>query len=452
MNSFMIAFGLASIMLCIGTFLRAKIPFLRNMLVPASVIAGILGFIVMNLVAYFDINIGTDANMYTDIVNYLFTVSFISISLTSSDSSEEGAGKQIFKGALGMGLVWCLLYALSPLVGMGLIAVLGGAFDMEAIYGSMIQYGFAQGPGQAASYGALYEQYGFENAQMVGLAFAAIGFIVAFLVGIPAAKIGINRGIAKNCGKIDTSILKGYLKKDEQTNYMVKDTTVNSNIETLTFHFALIGVCYIGAIGVAKVFSLLPGFLGTSFSGLMFMNGMIAAYIVKFIMKKLKLDFLQENVLQSKITGWTADYLVVCAFMAVGFSVIGEWIVPILVEAAVITVITFFVCFYFGQRFGGSNDFERTLGLYGTSTGTVPSGISLIRIIDPEFKTNTAVELGVMNIVMFCSTPVYIILLAMASKTITLPIAMAGLAVCCVIYLIALKVTKCWGKKSFSWK
>ena len=452
MNSFMIAFGLASIMLCIGTFLRAKIPFLRNMLVPASVIAGILGFIVMNLVAYFDINIGTDANMYTDIVNYLFTVSFISISLTSSDSSEEGAGKQIFKGALGMGLVWCLLYALSPLVGMGLIAVLGGAFDMEAIYGSMIQYGFAQGPGQAASYGALYEQYGFENAQMVGLAFAAIGFIVAFLVGIPAAKIGINRGIAKNCGKIDTSILKGYLKKDEQTNYMVKDTTVNSNIETLTFHFALIGVCYIGAIGVAKVFSLLPGFLGTSFSGLMFMNGMIAAYIVKFIMKKLKLDFLQENVLQSKITGWTADYLVVCAFMAVGFSVIGEWIVPILVEAAVITVITFFVCFYFGQRFGGSNDFERTLGLYGTSTGTVPSGISLIRIIDPEFKTNTAVELGVMNIVMFCSTPVYIILLAMASKTITLPIAMAGLAVCCVIYLIALKLTKCWGKKSFSWK
>ena len=452
MNSFMIAFGLASIMLCIGTFLRAKIPFLRNMLVPASVIAGILGFIVMNLVAYFDINIGTDANMYTDIVNYLFTVSFISISLTSSDSSEEGAGKQIFKGALGMGLVWCLLYALSPLVGMGLIAVLGGAFDMEAIYGSMIQYGFAQGPGQAASYGALYEQYGFENAQMVGLAFAAIGFIVAFLVGIPAAKIGINRGIAKNCGKIDTSILKGYLKKDEQTNYMVKDTTVNSNIETLTFHFALIGVCYIGAIGVAKVFSLLPGFLGTSFSGLMFMNGMIAAYIVKFIMKKLKLDFLQENVLQSKITGWTADYLVVCAFMAVGFSVIGEWIVPILVEAAVITVITFFVCFYFGQRFGGSNDFERTLGMYGTSTGTVPSGISLIRIIDPEFKTNTAVELGVMNIVMFCSTPVYIILLAMASKTITLPIAMAGLAVCCVIYLIALKLTKCWGKKSFSWK
>ena len=450
MNSFMIAFGLASIMLCIGTFLRAKIPFLRNMLVPASVIAGILGFILMNLLAHFDINIGTDSVMYTDIVNHLFTISFISISLTSSDSGEGGSGKQIFKGALGMGTVWCLLYALTPLVGMGLIAGLGKFFNMDPIYGSMIQYGFAQGPGQAASYGALYESYGWENAAMVGLAFAAIGFIVAFLVGIPAAKMGINRGIAKNCGKIDHSILKGYLQKSEQTNYMVKDTTVNSNIETLTFHFALIGLCYIGAIGVAKVFSLLPGFLGTSFSGLMFMNGMIAAYIVKFIMKKLKLDFLQENVLQSKITGWTADYLVVCAFMAVGFSVIGDWIIPILVEAAIVTVITFSVCFYFGQRFGGSNDFERTLGLYGTSTGTVPSGISLIRIIDPEFKTNTAVELGLMNIIMFLSTPVYILLLAMASKTISLPITMGGLAVCCIVYLIILKLSKCWGKKTYS--
>lgn len=452
MNSFMIAFGLASIALCLGTYLRAKIPFFRNMLVPASVIAGIIGLIFMNVVAYLGINVGTDANMYTDIVNHLFTISFISISLTSSDSSESGAGKALFKGALGMGTVWCFLYALTPLVGMGLIAVLGKPFNMDTVYGSMIQFAFAQGPGQAASYGLLYEKAGFANAQMVGLTFAAIGFLVAFAVGIPAAKIGINRGIAKNCGKIDESILKGYLRKEEQTSYMVKDTTCNSNIETLTFHFALIGLCYIGAIGVSKVFSLLPGFLGDSFEGLMFMNGMIAAYIIKFIMKKLKVDFLQENVLQSKITGWTADYLVVCAFMAVGFSVIGNWLVPILVEAAIITVVTAFVCFYFGQRMGGSNDFERTLGLYGTSTGTVPSGIALIRIIDPEFKTNTAVELGIMNIVMFLSTPVYILLLAMTSGALSVPLTMAGLAVCCIIYLIVLKVTKCWGKKTFSWK
>jgi len=451
MNSFMVAFGLASIMLCIGTLFRAKIGFLRNMLVPASVIAGIIGVIFMNLIAYFDVNIGTDANMFTDIVNNLFTVSFISICLTGS-SGGEGTAKSIFKGALGMGLVWCLLYAITPLVGMLIVGGIGKGFDMEAIYGSMIPYAFTQGPGQAAAYGAVYESFGWENAAMVGVTFAAIGFVVAFLVGVPAAKLGVSRGIAKNCGEIDQSILKGYLKKDEQTNYMVKDTTCNSNIETLSFHFAVIGLCYILAIGISKILGLLPSFLGDAMEGLMFMNGMFAAYIVRFIMKKLGLVFLLEDTLQNKITGWTADYLVVCAFMAVGFSILGSWIVPMLIEAAIVTVITFVICFYFGKRLGGSHDFERTLGLYGTATGTVPSGIALVRIVDPEFKTTTAIELGLMNMVMLFSTPVYIVLLGMASGSISVPITMAALVGCAVIYLILLKVTKCWKKPTFTWK
>lgn len=452
MNSFMIAFGLASIALCIGAFLRAKIPFLRNMLVPASVIAGLLGVIFMNAMSHFQINIGTDTEMYGNIVNHLFTISFISICLTGASDNKDNTAKNIFKGALGMGTVWCLLYTITPLVGMIIIALIGGGFNMETIYGSLIPYAFTQGPGQAAAYGTIYESYGWENAAMVGMTFAAIGFVMAFLVGVPAAKLGISRGVAKNCGKIDDSILKGYLKKEEQTNYMVKDTTCNSNMETLTFHFALIGLCYVFALGIAKVMSLLPGFLGSSMSGLMFMNGMYAAYIVKFIMKKLKIDFLIEDTLQSKITGWTADYLVVCAFMAVGFNIIGQWIVPIVVEALIVTAITFCVCFYFGRRFGGSNDFERTLGLYGTSTGTVPSGIALVRIVDPEFKTSTAVELGLMNLVMMLSTPVYITLLAMASKTISVQVTMAILAAMTVVYMIVLKVTRCWRKPTFSWK
>ncbi len=161
---------------------------------------------------------------------------------------------------------------------------------------------------------------------------------------------------------------------------------------------------------------------------------------------------MQEDVLQTKITGWTADYLVVCAFMAVGFQVLGSWVVPIIVESLIITVVTFIVCFYFGQRIGGSNDFERTLGLYGTSTGTVPSGIALVRIVDPEFKTSTAVELGLMNLVMLLSTPVYLVLLAMASGDLSTMIAMLILAGLCIVYLIVMKLTGTWGKKTFDWK
>lgn len=449
--SFMMAFGWASIMLCAGVFLRAKISFLRNMLVPSSVIAGVIGLVFVNICLNWRFDFGTSTEMYTMIVDNLFTVSFISISLTKANT-EENTSKLIFRGAVALGLIWCLLYALTPILASVLVMLCGKSVEMDVAYGMLIQFAFCQGPGQSAAYGRIFEQYGWDNAAVVAITFAAVGFIAAFGAGIPAAKLGIKKGIAKHSGELDEKILKGYLKKSEQTEYMVKDTTCNSNIETLTFHFALIGVCYILAVMISKILSVIPGFLGTSMSSMMFMNGMYAAYIVKWLLKKFKIDFMQENVLQSKITGWTSDYLVVCAFMAISVNVINKWLIPILIVSFVITIVTFITCFYFGARIGGSNDFERSLGIYGTCTGTVPSGVSLVRIVDPNFKTTTGIELGACNVVMIASTPVYIIILAFASASLSLGHTIVGLLVCAAAYLVALKLTKSWGKKTYSWK
>lgn len=449
--NFMLAFGLASIMICLGVFLRAKVPFFRNMLVPASVIAGILGFILMNVIWSTNLDIGVDSSIFTEIVNQLFTVSFISISLTSAPKEGGASAKNMFRGALGLGTVWSLLYALTPLIAFGVVYLLKDLFSIDPIYGMLVQFAFCQGPGQAASFGLIFEQYGWANAASVAMLFASVGFIAAFFVGIPLAKRGIKKGIAKHCGQLDEQTLRGYLLRDEQQKAtMVKDTTINSNIETLGFHFSIIGLCYVLAIGIGKLFSLLPSFLGSSLSSMMFMNGMYAAYIVKFIMKKLKIDYLLENTLQSKITGWTSDYLVVFAFMAVSIQIIKQWLVPIAVVCVVITVVTLFVCLFFAQRFGGSNDFERLLGLYGTCTGTVPSGISLVRIVDPNFQTSTAVELGACNLVMLLCTPVYFIILAVAAGALNMGLSLILLAACVVVYLVILKATKLWGKKTFS--
>ncbi len=92
------------------------------------------------------------------------------------------------------------------------------------------------------------------------------------------------------------------------------------------------------------------------------------------------------------------------------------------------------------------------LPIYGTCTGTVPSGIALVRIVDPDFRTATGVELGACNLVMLASTPVYIIILAVASGSLGIMPAMLGLGACVLVYLAALKLLGVWGKKTFSWK
>ena len=145
--SFMMAFGWASIMLCIGMFLRARIFVFRNMLVPASVIAGIMGIIFINAAMGMGVAIGTDTEMYTSVANHLFTVSFISISLTSSPKGENNSARNVMKGAVSMGLIWCLLYGLTPLAATGVLYLMQGITDMNPGYGMLIQFAFCSGTG-----------------------------------------------------------------------------------------------------------------------------------------------------------------------------------------------------------------------------------------------------------------------------------------------------------------
>lgn len=451
---FMIAFGLASIMLCVGAIIRAKVPIIRKMLVPASVVAGVLGLVVMN--AGIITNVKSD--MYVDIVNYLFTITFISIGLTSNpkkDNKSSGSiGKSIAKGSIGLGFLWNLLYALTPAVGALVILGIGGFFGMDPVYGLLIPFAFAQGPGQAATFGTIMEQqYGIMNAATVGITFAAIGFLVCFLVGVPLVRYGIKRGLAKNMSQSNVKgfVERGYFLKDEKRESLGQETMFSGNMDTMTFHFAIIGLCFMMALGMAQIVSYIPG-VGATFSGMLFIYGMLAGYIVKFLMKKLRVDHMIDNTFQSKITGWSTDYLIVASFMAVPFSVVGDWMVPIITEVVVITSLSVVICIYFGKRLGGENDFERTVGLYGTVTGTVPSGIALVRIIDPSLRTSTAVELGLMNLPMVASFGTVLTILGIASGTLSLTMGILLLLAPIPIYLIVLKIFKVWGRKTYDFK
>lgn len=451
--SLMIAFGIASIMLLLGMLLRTKISFLKNMLVPSSVVAGLIGLIVMNTGLVVD----TDAEMYTSMVTFLFTLTFISIGLTSSSSPSKpgySAGKEVAKGSIGMAMIWNTLYALTPAIGAVVLLLIGGYFGMDTFYGLMLPFSFAQGPGQAATFGSIFEQqYGIENAVMVGLTFAVIGYIACFLIGVPLAKYGIKKGLAKNFdkGNMDSYIKRGYFLKDEKSSSMGNETVYSGNMDTMTFHFAIMGICFLIALGISELVSYIPA-LGPSLSGFLFIYGLIAAYLVKYVMKKLKIDYLLDNKFQTKITGWATDYLVVSSFMAVQFRVIAEWMVPILILAAVTVFVSFVTVMYFGKRLGGKDDFSRTLGLYGTTTGTVPSGIALIRIIDPSLKTTAAVELGLMNLPMMLHFITVTVIFTIASGALNFWAGIGLLLAPIPGYLIIMKVLGVWGKKTFDFR
>lgn len=458
----LVALGLASFTLLVGVLLRAKIGFLRNFLVPSCVIGGILGFALMNI-SPLGMNTAENASVFTELTNIFFTLSFISIGLTGNEKKEAeekpekgkkakkgGAAKQIIRGAIGMGFVWSVLYSITPLIGYGCVMLsnlLCPGQSLDPKYGMLIPFAFAQGPGQSATFGALFESHGLENAAMVAITFSVIGFIIAFLVGVPCAKLGIKKGLAKNCTEITDSVKRGVFRPDEQVEGgLGKATTHNGNIDPLTVHIALVGITYLITYIIIELLN------NDSMRSMMFIYGMLVAYFVKFVMKVCKFEHVQNNDTQKRVTGFFTDFVVVCAFMAVQVSIIAKWIVPILIVCAVVGVVTFFVSMYFAKRFGDSNDFERFLGLWGTSTGTVPTGVSLVRIVDPDQKTTTAVELGAMNLAMIPSY-VYIFLVPLYLQgTMSFGMLSLAMAAVSVVALVVILVLKLWGKPSFSFR
>lgn len=447
----MMAIGWISIMLLFGMVLRAKVKFLRGMLMPASVIGGIIGFLVLNSNIVSDI----DYKVYSDLVNFLFTLSFISIGLTGVSKEEKKdntVSKEIVKGSMGMGFIWTVLYAITPVIGYYTITVLGAGVEMDGLYGLMIPFAFCQGPGQSVAFGTIIERGGWSNATQVAVTYASIGFLFAFLIGVPIAKYGIKKGFAQYSGSITESIAKGIYSPKEQKESCGKITTYSGNIDVLAFHFALIGLCFILAQYLGKIFSYIPGYFGETFSSMTFLNGMLCAYLVKWIMRKLGIEKYHDSILQTRITGLCTDFLVCGAFMSIQISIISRWILPIIGVCIITGVVTLMFALYFGPRLGGRCDFERTLGLWGCLTGTCPTGVALIRIVDPHLQTTAATEMGAMNIAML---PSYFVTTAILGYSIGQLSFFSMLIQCIITFLVILvlmKVLQLWGKPTFSFK
>ena len=119
---------------------------------------------------------------------------------------------------------------------------------------------------------------------------------------------------------------------------------------------------------------------------------------VKWLMGRIGIDYMIDPGIQRRITGWSVDYLIVSTVMAIQVVVVWQYMLPIAVMCLLSGIATTIVIVYLGRRIDDFN-LERTLAIYGTCTGTVSSGLLLLRIVDPEFKTPVAIEIGLMNVI-----------------------------------------------------
>ncbi|MFO8077614.1 MAG: TolC family protein [Thermoplasmatota archaeon] len=103
-----------------------------------------------------------------------------------------------------------------------------------------------------------------------------------------------------------------------------------------------------------------------------------------------------------------------------------------------------------GKRMWKKYTFERIAGIFGTVTGTVPSGLLLVRILDPEFKTPVAIDLGLTSI--FAAPFVLSGMLLVNAPVLwgwSLELTILVFAVMMLISLLLIKILGLWGKPQY---
>jgi len=384
--------GCIAAALLIATLLRAKFRFFQAFLIPNALTAG---FLLLPCYNYLFPALGYSEQNLGELVYHLLNISFIAMTLRSAPS---GASREKNGSILGMSSGILLGYSTQALLGLGLtLLFLPSVFPS---FGLFLPLGFALGPGQAYAIGKGWEAMGFEGAPTVGLSIAAIGYLWACFGGI----VLINRGVRK--GWLDPDRLDALRGRTLRTGIIAKDkarpeggrlTTDSEAIDSFSFHIAVVLFAYflsylllLGLTSLLAIAGETGRELGANLWGINFIFSSLVAIVLRKIIDRIGIGHVLDDGTLSRTSGFAVDFMVAGSIAAITVAFVGKYWLPILLMATLCGLMTFLIVPWFCSRIFKDNRFERMLMIYGVSTGTLSTGLALLRIVDPEFKTRVA--------------------------------------------------------------
>jgi ESS family glutamate:Na+ symporter len=387
--------GVIALSLLLATLIRARVRFFQRFLIPNSLTAGFLLLIFYNYVAE---HLGLTADHLGDLIYHLLSLSFVAMGLRNTPG--RGAGKRV----LSTGLMIMASFSFQALLGIGLtfLFILLIFPGMSPSFGLFIPLGFEMGPGQAYSIGIGWEQMGFTGAGSIGLTFAALGFLWACFGGVFLINLGIRRGwlSAEHREMLKAArVRSGIYGGSERPPAGSRLTTETEAIDTLSLNLGTVFVVYLLTFLLLKGLTYLLSFAGAegrelavNLWGISFIFAALLALGTKQLFRALKADHVLDSGSLTRIAGSSVDILVAAAIGAISLVIVVRYLLPILVMALLGGLLTVGYVFWLASRLFDEHRFQRAMVIFGGSTGTMPTGLALLRILDPEFETPAAVD------------------------------------------------------------
>jgi len=382
-----------SVFLILATFLRSRITFLQKFLIPNSILAGLFGILLGQYL--FKV---IDPNQMGDYVYHLLTLAFIAMGLRGSKVKRS-------YGTLTTMVVHCQTYAIQGLLGMifVLVAILTYFPDLFPAFGLHLVMGFGNNPGVAYSFGLNWESMGFVGGAQVGLTFGALGFIWAYIIGMVIINWGVRNNKAtlfKGFDQIPPSVFRGVVKPGEEKKSAGSLVTAQEAIESMALQLALVGtVLLVAYLFLSNFLAFLEGFgefghnLAALIGGFGYIFGILFALLIRWAMEKIKVDYVIDHGLMTRLGGTFIDFMITAAITAISLEMIRLYLVEIALLSTIGGLVTLVVVYFLVNKMQMDYKFERMVSSFGLVTGTVASGLALLRVLDPHFETPVAEDL-----------------------------------------------------------
>lgn len=381
--------------------LRRKVGFIKNSLLPTSVIAGVLIFILKFIPIINDfIN-----NNFMEIVTYhCLGLGFIALTMKTVNKKQDTNRLKV----LDTGIITVNSYLIQAIIGLGLSLLLSITIFKELFYsaGLLLPMGFGQGTGQALNIGNVFKTFGFEHGPSFGLAIAAIGFLIACIAGV------IYLNVLRKKGKLQIQEQRIANTKLDNDIYAKDEAPLNESVDKLTIQIGFVlgvylltyllilglstlSVNYLGNFGVKTIKPLLWGFN--------FLFGSILAVLAKKIIKKLR-DYkimkhtYVNNYMMNRLSGVFFDVMIVAGIAAIDWENLYGLLWPLLIICTLGGILTFVYLKFICKKIYPEYEYEAFFSMFGMLTGTASTGMILLREIDPNFETPAADNLVLQQI------------------------------------------------------
>ena len=386
--------------------------------------------------------VNLDENLLSALTYHGIALGFIAMSLRNPVQREAGDESKV---GFRSGAVIVSTYMIQGVT--GLIITIGLALtvmpNMFRAAGLLLPMGFGQGPGQANNIGASYQSLGFEGGHSFGLAIAAAGYIVACIVGV------IILNILRKRGDITVSEDRGHVfLRDDHLDEGEGSSDVSESIDKLSVQLAMIIIVYLVTYaatagltgGIAKISEGLAGTVNTLLWGFNFIIGSALAILLRVILEKLRKKGAikrryQDNYLLNRLSGAFFDIMIVAGIGCINIEDIRGLVLPFVLLVVAGTIVTWFHLRWVCKAVYGDYYYQGLISIYGMLTGTISSGVLLLREIDPQLETPAANNLVVgSSFGILLGAPV-LILVGLAAKSPMMCFVTLGLAAAYLLIL-----------------